>query len=300
LRVIDIDPDLLLRSAEAATHAGSEGWRHMKAEFAGKIPELMDTLRAEGPYAYTIMPQIFPDGSVKSPILRTREEISEAYKMVRGYSDLLSSEPLLDLRGAWYQFTEAITRGQVKGEHKVSNNHVISLFPLSSGAGITGELVWVKVNRALMGLGPAPASADDEIELRRKLLALHERHCEAWRAGDAAALVETCAEGAQGAVRDYLNDTGTLIQLDGVAEHLSYYQTLFEKYEILSVDLLHRATQEWYVFAELRVQVRTRAPPHKKLAFHIADFAVPAKDGRFIIRVGHGTDMAWPASLSGA
>jgi hypothetical protein len=300
LRVIDIDPELLLRSAEAATHAGREGWRHMEAEFAGKIPELMQTLRAEGPYAYTIMPQIFPDGSVKSPILRTREEINDAYKMVRGYSDLLSSEPLLELRGAWYQFTEAITRGQIKGEEKISANHVISLFPLSSGPGITGELVWVKVNRALMGLGPAPASADeDETSLRRKLLVLHERYCDAWRARDADALVATCAEGAQSAVRDYLNDTGTLIPLDGVAEHLAYYKALFEKYEILSVDLLHRVTQEWYVFAELRVAVRVRAT-QKKLAFHMADFAVPAKDGRFIIRVGHGTDLAWPASLSGA
>jgi hypothetical protein len=152
--VIDTDPDLLARSAAAAVHAGSEGWRHMKAEFVGDIPALMDTLMREGPYAYTILPQVLPDGSVRSPILTTREEIEQAYVLVRGMSDLLSSEPMIEVRGAWYQFTEAVTLARGKGQDKIGTNHLISLLPVSGEAGISGELIWVKVPPASFGSRP--------------------------------------------------------------------------------------------------------------------------------------------------
>jgi len=263
----------------------------MEAEFAGLIPELMETLKAEGPYAYTIMPEILPDGTVKSPILRTREEIASAYRLVRGMSDLLSSEALIEITGSWYQFTEAITRGRRKGQNNVGRNHVISLFPVSGGSGITGELVWVKVDRSLMGFGAAPEDCDDEIDRRRKLLSLHDRYCAALKAGDAHAVVDTLADGAQGAIRDYVLDTGTLVELDGKPSNLQYYEAFFSRYEIRSVDMLQRVAQDWYIFAELRLEVSCRRSG-QDLAFHIAEFLVPAKDGRFIIRVGHGTDPA--------
>jgi hypothetical protein len=48
-------------------------------------------------------------------------------------------------------------------------------------------------------------------------------------------------------------------------------------------------TDDWYVFAELRI-VAVRRGSAGTVAFNTAEFHVPAKDGRFIARIGHGTE----------
>jgi hypothetical protein len=58
---------------------------------------------------------------------------------------------------------------------------------------------------------------------------------------------------------------------------------------VRAVDILHRLVDEWYVFAELRLTVAERTTGETR-AFHTAEFFIPANDGRFIARIGHGTD----------
>jgi hypothetical protein len=106
MRVIDIDPALLHAYAAASIHSSREAWTHMEAEYAGNIDGLMETLVSQGPYAYTIVPQVFEDGSVKSPIISTFDGIRECYKFVRGRSDMISAEPLVEINGGWYNFQE--------------------------------------------------------------------------------------------------------------------------------------------------------------------------------------------------
>jgi hypothetical protein len=295
MRVIDIDAELLRQSAAAAVHAAEETAIHIEAEIVGRVPELLETLTAKGPYAYTIMPQVHPDGSVKLPILTTREDIRDAYQLIRGISDLLSSEPLVELRGTWYSFHEAVSRGRPKGSEMVREVETLALFPVSMGKGITGELVWVRVPRASLGRGPAPADAsDDPLARQRQVLAQHDRYVETLRAADVDGILDVLNDGVQAAVRDYANDTGTLVTLDGKEAHRAFYHSLFEKYDVHAVDLLGRVVQEWYVFAELRLTASRRdgARAGDTLAFHTAEFFVPASDGRFIARIGHGTDPA--------
>jgi hypothetical protein len=38
--------------------------------------------------------------------------------------------------------------------------------------------------------------------------------------------------------------------------------------------------------------VRRGASPADVVTFHTAEFFIPANDGRFIARIGHGTDLA--------
>ena len=57
-------------------------------------------------------------------------------------------------------------------------------------------------------------------------------------------------------------------------------------------DWLHQhAVQEWYVFAELRFELRRRSDG-QAAAIHIADYFIPASDSRFIMRVGQCPDPA--------
>jgi hypothetical protein len=290
--VIDTNAGLLRESTQAALHAADQTMIHIEAEMAGLIPELMDTLVAEGPYAYTIIPEVHPDGTVKLPILSTADEIREVYTLIRGVSDLKSVEPIVELRGSWYSFHEAISVGQIKNTDLPPSQHVtLGLFPVSTGKGITGELVWIVRPRSELGTGVNPDDIPtDPVQLRRDTLALHEREVQALRDGNVEELMDCLNDGVASAVRDYVNDTGKLASLHGKDEHRAYYDAFFTKYTVESVDLLDRVVQESYAFAELRFTVTAR-DGSGTVSFHTAEFHMPAGDGRFIARIGHGTDV---------
>ncbi len=291
---IDIDPDLLHGSADAAVHAGVQAATHIEAEQRGNVPELITTLTREGPYAYAIKPEIKEDGTVGIPIESTLEGICAWYEIVRGESDLLPGGwTLLEINSEWYAFQEAITRGRPKGSDTVYETEVITLLPAGSGGGITGELVWFRLPRdSLSSAAEVARSSGDAIALRKQALEYHDRYLDAFRAGDASGILEVLSDRVQSAVRDYVNETGTLIGLRSREDHLSYYRSFFEKFELSGVDLLRRVVQDWYVFAEVRVRgaVRSGDGSGREQEFRLAEFQVPASDGRFVVRIGHGTD----------
>ena len=294
LHVMDVDPELLRRSAAAATHALEQTTIHIEREIVGVIPPLMETLVPEGPYAYTILPEVLPDGSVKLPILTTRDEIEEAYKLIRGMANLLTVIPLTEIRGEWYTFQDNISRAELRSTGERGAVQTLGLFPSGRGTGITGELIWVRVPPSAMGARdhvPDPARVDrDEVYAREEVFLLHERYLDRLRAADVAGVLDTLNDGVASGLRDYVNETGTLTTLEGKPAHRAYYQGLFDKYEILAVDALDRVAEDWYVFAEVRMTVRERDGGRRDLAFHTAEFYMPANDGRFIARIGHGTD----------
>jgi hypothetical protein len=299
-RVIDIDPELLQRSATAALHAAEQAAVHVDGEVACRdesgVPKLLETLTPRGPWAWAIMPEIRSDGSVKVPIATTLEEIADWYRLTRGHSNVLGFEPLLEIRGAWYFFSEGISRSYVPSTRSYGETESIVLFPVTSTTGITGELAWWRMQRATLGRGEPDGqpSSKTDLELRRETLAQHDRYLHALRVADLEELIDTLHVDAQSAVRDYVDDTGTLVGLDGTNGHRTHYERLFDLFEIERVDLLHRVVQEWYMFAELRFTVRPRTgvDAGHSVAFHTAEFLITAADGRFIARIGHGTDAA--------
>ena len=109
---LDIDPEILRITAEASAHAYAQSIWHIEEEINasnGNMEPLYDTLTPEGPYAYMVMPELLPDGGVKLPRLTLREEIVEAYGMIRGHSDLTEVIGLTEIRGTWYTFQDNIS-----------------------------------------------------------------------------------------------------------------------------------------------------------------------------------------------
>ena len=291
MKVIDVDPKLLRDHAKASIHSGKEAWIHMEAEFVGDIDGLMNTLVPGVPYAYTIVPQVMEDGSVKSPVISTFEEIRECYKFVRGRSALLSNEPLVDIRGTWYNFTEGVNRGKVRGQDKTTESYTIAIFPGAQAKGITGELVWAKYPKTI--LGPRVEGEDAMLEgepARRLLMAQHNDYLDGWRANDPEAILAHMHDGVQANIRNFVDDTGSLIGIESKDDYRTYLKAFFGKYEVSKVDYLHRVMQDWYLFAEIRVEMRDR--DGNELAFNSADFFVPARNNRIIVQTGHGTDLA--------
>jgi SnoaL-like domain len=184
-----------------------------------------------------------------------------------------------------------VNRGQVRGQDKITESYTIAIFPVSTGKGITGELVWAKYPKVT--LGPRIEGEDAMLEgepARRRLLAQHKDYLDGWRANDPDAILAHMHDGVQANIRDYVNETGRLIGLESKDDYRTYLKAFFGKYEVVKVDYLHRVMQEWYLFAEIRVEMRDREG--KALAFNSADFFVPARNNRIIVQTGHGTDLA--------
>ena len=296
MRVMNVDAEVLRHGTAQATHAFEQTQTHIDAEIVGDILPLMETLAPEGPYAYTLMPEVHPDGRVKIPILSTREQILEAYKMIRGHSWLRSVTNLCEIRGDWYTFSDNISRGEIKTTGDKGAHETLGLFPSGRGTGITGELIWIRVPRATLGTRDDPNDTTkldrDEMFAREDVIRQHERYIDALARADLEGVLATLHDGVASGIRDYVNETGTATTLEGKDAHRAFYEALFAKYEIRDVTPLDRVAEEWYIFAELRVTVSPRdgARAGTELAFHTAEFHMPANDGRFIARIGHGTD----------
>jgi hypothetical protein len=266
----------------------------MEAEFVGDIDKLMETLVDKEPYAYTIMPQVSPEGAVRSPVMTTFDEVRDCYKMVRGRSDLLRVEPLVELKGSFYVFHNNLSYGRIRatGYENPDGTPTIAIFPVAAGKGITGELVWARVPRERLGMGPEPDGPVLEgAAARRQNLIQHEAYLQAVRANDVEAVLATMNDGIQANVRDHVSDTGTLVAANGKDAYRAYLEGFFARFEVLSAEHIHRIAEDWYLFAEVRIAVRERATG-KSLAWTSAEFFIPAKDDRFIVQTGHTTDPA--------
>lgn len=293
MTTIGIDANTLEVGAVASAHAFTQAITHIGEEIKARDPEKLDplvaTLAPEGPYAYTILPEVH-DGSVRLPVLSTREEIRVAYAFIRGLSDLHDVVGLTEIRGSWYLFQDNMTRGSLKGDDQLNTNQTVSLFPSGAGSGITGELVWRRVPRATLGAADEEDIASDNPLIAR--LQVHEqfeRYMGGLRSNDREQVLETMHDGAASAVRDYVADAGNLVELAGKEAHRDWIGAFFDMFEVRSVQPLYQVTEDWYVFAELRMTVTARSGT-KDLTFHTAEFFIPAKDGRFIARIGHGTE----------
>jgi hypothetical protein len=297
-RVVDVDPELLARSAEAIARAAKGGIDHVLAEQTGDVDLIVETLAPEGPYGYTIRQRLSEDGTLRVPILTSRDEIFEEYKAVRGLSDILDHRAIVDIRGHWYLFHDVINRSRVKADGRIVESDSLVLCPVKgSSEGITGEIFWYRSPRVALGRGDTYVMGDaDRQTLLLRHWEMHETYLDSMRRGDVEGMVALTNASVQLAIRDYVVDTGTLTQPETEvgkeqATYRSYWKAFFDRFEVIAIDQLERVIEEWYVFAELRLTVRINETG-ETVAFNTAEFLVPAKDGLFIAHIGHGTDIA--------
>lgn len=291
---VDVDPLVLASSAGASAHAHEQAAVHIGEEIKARDPSnltaLIGSLAPSGPYAYTIMPRVGADGSVRLPILTTRDEIAEAYEFIRGLSDLHEVVGLTEVRGTWYLFQDAMTVGGPKESDVRNHRQTLGLFPSGVEHGITGELVWLRMPRTQLGApDDVEVAAEDELHGRRKVRDQFARYVEGLRTNDLEVMLEPIHDGAASAVRDFVAGTGALVELAGKDQHRSWFGALLSAYVINEVQVLTTVAEDWYVFAEMRITA-TPSDGARPLAFHVAEYYVPARDGRFIARIGHGTE----------
>ena len=295
MSALDIDPEILRITAAASAHAYAQSIWHIDEEIkasSGVMEPLYDTLVPEGPYAYMVVPEVRADGTVSLPRLTLREEIIEAYQMIRGHSDLTEVIGLTEIRGTWYTFQDNMSRVRIKADDQDYSTQTLGLFPSGRGPGITGELIWIRYPVETLGRPDEPNTIPaDQVLARERVYQRYEQFLNGVRANDVGTVMDVLHASVASTTRDYVEDTGTITDLEGAAAHQAYYEAFFDRYEVRDVEKLAQVTDDWYVFSELRWTVAPRNGTGE-YAFHTAEFWAPAKTGQFIARIGHGTDPA--------
>jgi hypothetical protein len=238
--LIDVDPDLLRRSASSQLHAFHEVADHLTKEETGHIPTILGTLVPDGPWAWAIVPFTKEDGSVDLPLKTTYEGIEEMYGIIRGHSDVLGTEILAEVRGTWYVFAHAYSHMRVRETGEENWHENVLMLPVTSGPGITGEIAFWNMGREMLGKNLPLAPALSPLDMRRNLIALHDRYLNGLREADADAMVDVFSPSAQAGIRDYVADTGTLVHLDDLDGMRLHHQNLFERFDVRAVDVLER------------------------------------------------------------
>ena len=222
--VIDVNPDVLRQSAEAALHAARQSWAHFNAELEfetlGQVETVMATLVPDEPYSFTSSGE--EDGGaigledaedLKPWVAVTRDSVFKHYSRVHGTFVIEGFDPLLELRGNWYSQFESLTTLGIKGTGQ--SIQMINLVLLASGAGtgITGEISAVIDPEATRAA--AKANGVNLEQQRYERTVMHKRYLQALLDGDVDGVLDVMGVDAQSLVRDYVDDTGTLVNLDG-------------------------------------------------------------------------------------
>ncbi|HEY6532698.1 MAG TPA: hypothetical protein VIY72_10350 [Acidimicrobiales bacterium] len=168
------------------------------------------------------------------------------------------------------------------------------MLPVTNGPGITGEIAFWNMGREQLGKNLPLAPEMSRLDMRRHLVDLHDRYVAGFRASDADAMVDVFSVSAQAGIRDYVDDTGTLVHLDDLDGMRGHHRAFFDLYDVQAVDVLERVAQEWYLFAEVRVEAVARTGHHQgnRVAFHTGELLIPGRENKFMVQLGHGTDIA--------
>ena len=145
-------------------------------------------------------------------------------------------EAIAEIRGDWYAFMYGIGEGMVHTTGDLVYSPTAVLFPTMGKEGITGELFWT---RTAVG-APYDGGRTGPLASETAILARHEELVEALRRADAAGVASLFHPDSQTGIRDYINETGTLIGLPSSKLLEDYLNVFFDCFTIVEIDVVQR------------------------------------------------------------
>jgi ketosteroid isomerase-like protein len=274
--------------ARRAERAGDLSWAHIYSEYTQDPSTIAETLATGVPLAWTLArPSDADGGAFRFLAGTTKDEVRQQYERLRKELEIHGWEPLLEIRTGWYTMSQGISTLKLVPSGQTTKGETVVMFPVGTD-GILGELQVATVGRLPDGRAPVDA---DRLPLRRMaVLAEHDAYIAALRAEDVDRIVDSHVPDAAIAIRSYLTDASSLLNVNGSAAIRAYYRELFSRYRVLDVQLVNRVAETWYVFAELHWTVEERSGPGRTLEFCTADVASIDGERRYWVRTGAGTD----------
>ena len=271
--------------ARLAKRAGDLSWRHIFAEYTQDPYQIAATLATDAPVAWTLARDL--EGPYRFLTAVTPDEVRGQYEVLREQLEIHGWEPMLEFRTGWYTMTHGISTLKNPKTGAVHKGETAVMFPVGED-GILGELQIGVCGRLPDGRAPQD---EDRLPLRRMaVLSEHEAFMAALRAEDVDKIVAAHLDDAALAIRNYLTDFSTLLDIHGSAAIRDYYTKLFQKYRVVDVQLVNRNCDTWYVFAELHWTVQERSGKGRTLQFCTAALTSIDPDRKYWVSTGSGTD----------
>ena len=228
VKIIDVDPDVLQKTSQAALHAAKQSWAHLNAELVfetvGEVDSVMATLVDDEPYSFisggSEGEMVAVGQSFKPGVAITREAVFKHYSWVHGTYSIDAFDPLLEIRGDWYTYFESLTTLGDKASGETIKMVNLVLLASGAGRGITGEISWTVDPEATRAAAKAAGTSLEQQRWQR--VVQHDRYLQGLRDGDVDGIVDLLGHDAQSIIRDYVNDTGALINLDGRDAHQNF------------------------------------------------------------------------------
>jgi ketosteroid isomerase-like protein len=273
--------------AYLAERAGALSWRHIFSEFTQDPVQIAATLATDAPIAWTLaLPSPDHGGAYRFRTGVTSDEVRLRYEELRSDLEIHGWEPMLEIRTGWYMMSQGVSQLRIPATGQMRKGETVVMFPVGVD-GILGELQVGTVGRMPDGREPPE---EDRLPLRRMaVLAEHEEYIAALRAEDVDRIVSGHMADAAIAIRNYLTDESSLLNVAGHAAIRDHYSSLFAKYRVIDVQMVNRVSESWYVFAELHWTVEERSSG-RKLEFCTADLNSIDADRKYWVRTGAGTD----------
>jgi hypothetical protein len=278
--------------ARRASAAAAFAWEHLRAEYTQDIEQVLDTLATDAPLSWTLASVVDEDdGSATYLAGTTLEEIRAQYQGMRTFVEIHGWDALVEIRESWYTLTQGVVTLKMVETGEFTRSETVTMFPIGDD-GILGEVQigGVGVRREVTADPEAAAEVSDETQRRLDALKGHDAYIEAFRSEDVATIVDANRANGASAIRNYLTDESTVLNVEGAAALGDYYASLFERYRVKDVQLVNRIAESWYVFAELHWAVEERGGAGRTFEFCTAETAPLDADGRYWVRTGCGTD----------
>jgi hypothetical protein len=274
--------------AHLAKRAADLSWRHIFAEFSQDPDQIAATLATDAPIAWALARESSADGGAYRFLTGTTiDEVRGQYQTLRKELEIHGWEPLLEIRSGWYTMSQGISTLRVAATGQMHKGETVVMFPVGTD-GILGELQVGTVGRLPDGRAPVD---EDRLPLRRMaVLAEHDQYIEALRTEDVDYIVGAHFDDAAIAIRSYLADESSLLNVAGADAIRAHYTQLFQRYRVLDVQLVNRVAETWYVFAELHWTVEERGGSGRTVEFCTGDLNSINDERKYWVRTGAGTD----------
>lgn len=273
--------------ARLAERAAELSWNHILAEYTQDPAQIAATLATGEPIAWTLARTNDAEGGAYRFLTGTTiDEVRDQYENLRQELEIHGWEPLLEIRSGWYTMWAGVSKIKVVGRDATHKGQTAVLFPVGRD-GILGELQIATVGRMPDGTAPA----DDPRVPSRRMAALHEHedHLDALRSGDVDRIVAAYRDDAAIAIRSYLQDESSLMNVGGNTAIRDYHEAFFDRFRVVDLQLVNRAIDTWYIFAELHWIVEERSTG-RQLEFCTADLTSIDDERKYWVRTGAGTD----------
>jgi predicted SnoaL-like aldol condensation-catalyzing enzyme len=271
--------------AYLAEKAGDLSWTHIEAEWTQDVYKIADTLATDVPLAWTLANEVEGEGSFQFIVGTTKDEVRHRYEELRQVFGIHGWKPMLEIRQGWYTLMQGVsTLKLVSGEY--TRGETLVMFPVGDD-GILGELQIGIAGRLPNGRFPT----EETVLPEKRLAALeaHDQYIEALRAENVEQIVAAHSPKVAVAIRSYLTDESSLLNITGADSVREYFTALFERYHVRDVRLVNRMAEVWYVFAELHWIVEERSGAGRTLEFCTGEMSPLGPDGKYCVRNGAGT-----------